>query len=398
MENVIFKDTENYVQWEREGYLDIDNRAYYNNKPICTLTCRHLEKVMPFQERESEKSMIGENINSLAIRRLTPKEAYRLMGFDDIDYENAHQVNSDTQLYKQAGNSIVVNVLEAIFKELFLTEHKENTEPKVKQLGLEIEKKDEENIMPKNEEVKKQDYTNLNVAQKLALARTMWLDANVNKGGVNTNMEYKYFTLKDIEPIKVKIFKELNLVDIYDFGSQVNQAGEPLAILQLYNADNRQEACLKFALPYKNADPIVSRNGKQVNSTLQQLGSSNTYIKRYLLLNLLSIEEVDDTEESLGMEVKEEPKPKVVKKPLNEEEKKEVVNKVVGDEADEMQLQALKKVAKKLNDIGEQELAKKLQLKSNNFTSMSRENCEKCIEVANGIIDKSNTEDGPWNV
>lgn len=53
------------------------------------------------------------------IRKLTPKECWRLMGFDDIDFEKAEKINSNTQLYKQAGNSIVVNVLEAIFKELF---------------------------------------------------------------------------------------------------------------------------------------------------------------------------------------------------------------------------------------------------------------------------------------
>lgn len=52
------------------------------------------------------------------IRKLTPKECWRLMGFDDEDYEKASEVNSDTQLYKQAGNSIVVQVLMAIFKEM----------------------------------------------------------------------------------------------------------------------------------------------------------------------------------------------------------------------------------------------------------------------------------------
>lgn len=52
------------------------------------------------------------------IRKLTPKECWRLMGFDDSDFEKAEKVNSNTQLYKQAGNSIVVNVLEAILKEL----------------------------------------------------------------------------------------------------------------------------------------------------------------------------------------------------------------------------------------------------------------------------------------
>jgi DNA (cytosine-5)-methyltransferase 1 len=56
----------------------------------------------------------------LKIRRLTPKECWRLMGFDDEDYEKASKVNSNTQLYKQAGNSIVVNVLEAILYNLLL--------------------------------------------------------------------------------------------------------------------------------------------------------------------------------------------------------------------------------------------------------------------------------------
>ena len=54
------------------------------------------------------------------IRKLTPKECWRLMGFDDEDFEKAEKVNSNTQLYKQAGNSIVVNVLEAIFNNLLI--------------------------------------------------------------------------------------------------------------------------------------------------------------------------------------------------------------------------------------------------------------------------------------
>lgn len=58
-------------------------------------------------------------VQQMRIRRLTPKECWRLMGFDDEDFEKAKQANSDTQLYKQAGNSIVVNVLEGIVKNLF---------------------------------------------------------------------------------------------------------------------------------------------------------------------------------------------------------------------------------------------------------------------------------------
>lgn len=54
------------------------------------------------------------------IRKLTPKESFRLMGFDDSDYQILKDNGiSDTQLYKMAGNSIVVNVLEHIYQKLF---------------------------------------------------------------------------------------------------------------------------------------------------------------------------------------------------------------------------------------------------------------------------------------
>lgn len=53
------------------------------------------------------------------VRRFTPKECFRLMGFDDESFFRAKAVNSDTQLYKQAGNSIVVDVLEELFCMMF---------------------------------------------------------------------------------------------------------------------------------------------------------------------------------------------------------------------------------------------------------------------------------------
>ena len=53
------------------------------------------------------------------IRKLTPKECWRLMGFDDEDFYKAEAVNSNAQLYKQAGNSIVVDVIVKIYEKLF---------------------------------------------------------------------------------------------------------------------------------------------------------------------------------------------------------------------------------------------------------------------------------------
>ena len=57
---------------------------------------------------------------SCRVRKLTPLECWRLMGFSDEDFNKAKDIGiSNTQLYKQAGNSIVVNVLMEIYKNLF---------------------------------------------------------------------------------------------------------------------------------------------------------------------------------------------------------------------------------------------------------------------------------------
>lgn len=68
-------------------------------------------------EREY-KSDDDEQRTLYRIRKLTPKECWRLMAFSDEDFDKAAEVNSNTQLYKQAGNSIVKDVLMAIFKNL----------------------------------------------------------------------------------------------------------------------------------------------------------------------------------------------------------------------------------------------------------------------------------------
>ena len=59
----------------------------------------------------------------IAIRRLTPKECFRLQGWTDDYFEKAAFVNSDSQLYKQAGNGVTVNVIEAIAERMRIDEH-----------------------------------------------------------------------------------------------------------------------------------------------------------------------------------------------------------------------------------------------------------------------------------
>jgi len=88
------------------------NGNVYNTELSPTLTTNKGEGIKILQNEDYR------------IRKLTPLECWRLMGFSDNDYYAAKSVDiSDAQLYKQAGNSIVVTVLEAIFRQLFLKKH-----------------------------------------------------------------------------------------------------------------------------------------------------------------------------------------------------------------------------------------------------------------------------------
>lgn len=98
---------------EREGWHNM-NKIVLNPDGISTTI-----------NAQSNNSLQKIKEPSLRIRKLTPLECWRLMGFDDEDFYKAQGAGiSNTQLYKQAGNSIVVNVLEKIFINLFKGENK----------------------------------------------------------------------------------------------------------------------------------------------------------------------------------------------------------------------------------------------------------------------------------
>lgn len=84
------------------------------NGEICpTLTTENIPNVI-----EDWVWEIDGNKYLIRIRKLTPRECWRLMDFSDEDFEKAQSVNSNTQLYKQAGNSIVKNIMCEVFKQL----------------------------------------------------------------------------------------------------------------------------------------------------------------------------------------------------------------------------------------------------------------------------------------
>ncbi len=75
-------------------------------------------KISPTLDTGCTVGQVEIDDGKVRIRKLTPRECFRLQGFPDEYFERAASVNSDSQLYKQAGNSVTVNVIYEIAKRL----------------------------------------------------------------------------------------------------------------------------------------------------------------------------------------------------------------------------------------------------------------------------------------
>lgn len=113
---------------------DVDEKYYLNNgqvtdKPIkqeysyCLDSNYWKGTTLQSFLKKRRRQLVTDRVNEsgqYVPRRLTPKETWRLMGVNDEDIDKASQLVSNTSLYKQSGNSIVVQVLEAIFRQWFI--------------------------------------------------------------------------------------------------------------------------------------------------------------------------------------------------------------------------------------------------------------------------------------
>ena len=100
----------------------------HNIAPTITKNSYQENNFLIIKEAKTRRGRVGKGIaNTLLtgeeqcmvnrdfrIRKLTPKECWRLQGFPDWAFERAEKVNSNSQLYKQAGNSVTVNIIKAI--------------------------------------------------------------------------------------------------------------------------------------------------------------------------------------------------------------------------------------------------------------------------------------------
>lgn len=159
----ITKNNENFIEWKRKGFLESDCRAWKDNKVSGTLTTNGKTKIietltepriclrsnnkrihataskldptidgqyMDIFNQTNKQDISGAllagmdahqgNIvyNNYRIRKLTPKECFRLMGVKDEDFEKIAKNQSNASLYHLAGDSICVSVLMAIFSKM----------------------------------------------------------------------------------------------------------------------------------------------------------------------------------------------------------------------------------------------------------------------------------------
>ena len=99
------------ADWQRGG-MDQANRLYSSSSSSSPA-------IMCHGGGKRDVKVVAEAEDDLVVSILTPRECWRLMGFPEWAYLRASRVSSETQLYNQAGNSIVVEVLMAIFNSMF---------------------------------------------------------------------------------------------------------------------------------------------------------------------------------------------------------------------------------------------------------------------------------------
>lgn len=222
----------------------------------------------------------------------------------------------------------------------------------------------------------------LNVWQKLNIARSRFLEADVKKTGFNQSGDgFFYFELKDIVPPATKIFLELGL-------SQQMHFTDTTAYAHVYNSDNPEETPAFFSIPFEMQEQIISKAGKVVTPKIQCMGASVTYYRRYLwqlILDIIEQDEVDSTETSVKLEKAQE-----TPKYTSPEKRAEITAELTSPDvdADELMMEGLKNMCAELVQLrpNEQNFVDEIGLKSNGWTKMSKKDCETIMNAVRGMI------------
>ena len=228
------------------------------------------------------------------------------------------------------------------------------------------------------------EITTMNIYQKLLKARAMFLEADVKKTGKNMHLSFKYFELEDIVPTATRIFGEVGIVPLVNFTADT-------ATMTIVNIDNPEET-VTFVSPFNQIAPIVSNTGKQATNEMMALGSSITYMRRYLYMIALDICESDGIDANAGVPAPAAPAPKAP--PATPEQRQEVKQELTApaDNATALQIKGLKAVLKKLKDAdpSKEEMIAQIAVQTNGFTVISKADCETLIQRITAMLEGGN--------
>ena len=228
------------------------------------------------------------------------------------------------------------------------------------------------------------DTAAMNIYQKLLKARAMFLEADVKKTGKNMHLSFKYFELEDIVPTATRIFGEVGIVPLVNFTADT-------ATMTMVNTDNPEET-VTFVSPFNQIAPIVSNTGKQATNEMMALGSSITYMRRYLYMIALDICESDGIDANAGVPAPAAPAPKAP--PATPEQRQEVKQELTApaDNATALQIKGLKAVLKKLKDAdpSKEEMIAQIAVQTNGFTVISKADCETLIQRITAMLEGGN--------
>ena len=224
----------------------------------------------------------------------------------------------------------------------------------------------------------------------------MFLQADVQKTGKNMHLSFKYFELDDIVPNATRIFSEVGLIPIVNFTSDV-------ATMKIVNIDNPDEEYIPFVAPFNQIAPIISNAGKQATNEMQALGSSITYMRRYLWQLVLDIIEADSIDNTSGADEDTQTPPsppKSAKKaPVTAEKRQEIKSELTSapeGAASEEQVATLKAELKKLMELdAEQEsFVQNVAVKTEGFTKITADVCDQLITGVRDMLSAYDTQEG----
>lgn len=412
---IVQKDVNNYIEVQqggkpkaKGGYLvkGVSTKGAFNVNNNCVIVATALKEYFlngtPVEETVNNCDDIFQ-FQMIAKAGAKYKEAYHLVNGMKVPVQKVNRVYATSderygKLYKVKAEDSSEAKIDSLPEHCFIDN---NNELSIEQIDrdfyIAMAKKrinDFKGIKPEKKGKKKMTTTTKkttttkpgNVYQKLIQARLTFMEGGVEKTGKNMFMSFMYFELEDIVPRATKIFNDIGLLPVVKF-----EDGQ--AKMDVINTDNPDEV-VTFTAPFDKIEPIISNNkGTKATNSMQALGASITYMRRYLYMIALDICEADEIDGHLG----EESTPKTVaakpvqkKIPVTPQQREQVKEHLTApaEKASDLQIRGLKNVLKKLReaDPSKEDFIIKLGVETNSFKNISKTDCEAVIKRVNEML------------